>query len=484
MPRGKSLSFGTRSSKEQVSGEGPARGKTGGADRSSGPRGAGRRLRSALYALLIFGAAVVLLACENPVGDTDPDDSAGGGETPATFTITYEANGATAGDVPTDNTEYESGEAATVLENTGGLERDGYRFTGWNTAADATGDSYQAGDTLTVEDASVTLYAEWVALGEYAVTYNANGADGGSAPSAQTKTEGTDLTLATNSGGLSKTGHTFVGWNTATDGSGTAYAEGAPYAGDADLVLYAEWAALIAYAVTYDPNGATSGTVPDDQMKFEGVSLALADNSGGLARDGVAFTGWNTAPDGMGTSYSVGGAYTADAALTLYAEWALGPAESISNGGFEAGDLSSWGSQIAAASASMTVGAWDGSNVRSGTYSLQAVNSNARAPNVYLSYGVNTVSGLKANTDYLVSFWAKGDATSPWTFTMRLDGLLGGWNNWVTSGEEVYDWTQFSGVVNTNAQSDANAIYLRLLTEDSGTVYVDDIEVREVLASP
>jgi hypothetical protein len=37
------------------------------------------------------------------------------------------------------------------------------------------------------------------------------------------------LTLQTNTGSLAKTGYTFSGWNTAADGSGTSYAEGASY---------------------------------------------------------------------------------------------------------------------------------------------------------------------------------------------------------------------------------------------------------------
>lgn len=75
----------------------------------------------------------------------------------------------------------------------------------------------------------------------YTVTYSANGADSGSAPSDQTKTESIDLTLASNSGNLQRTGFTFAGWNTTSDGTGTSYTEGASYATDADLTLYAQW---------------------------------------------------------------------------------------------------------------------------------------------------------------------------------------------------------------------------------------------------
>jgi hypothetical protein len=72
--------------------------------------------------------------------------------------------------------------------------------------------------------------------------------------------------LASNSGALAKTGYTFAGWNTATDGSGTSYAAGASYTANAAMTLYAAWTALPTYAVTYNANGAT-GTVPASQTK-------------------------------------------------------------------------------------------------------------------------------------------------------------------------------------------------------------------------
>jgi hypothetical protein len=58
------------------------------------------------------------------------------------------------------------------------------------------------------------------------------------------------------------------------------------------------------YTVTYDPNGVTEGAAPADQTKTEGADLTLATNTGGLARDGFAFFGWNTAADGAISVYA------------------------------------------------------------------------------------------------------------------------------------------------------------------------------------
>lgn len=74
-------------------------------------------------------------------------------------------------------------------------------------------------------------------IGIYTVTYDANGGTGSVA--SQTKVSSTDLTLASNS--FTRKGYTFNGWNTAADGSGTSYAEGANYTADASVTLYAQW---------------------------------------------------------------------------------------------------------------------------------------------------------------------------------------------------------------------------------------------------
>jgi uncharacterized repeat protein (TIGR02543 family) len=95
---------------------------------------------------------------------------------------------------------------------------------------------------------------------QYSVSYHANGANGGTAPSTQTKEKGVSLVLAMNAGDplLYKTGHTFAGWNTAADGSGTSYAECATYTHNAPLTLYAHWAANpTTYTVTLSKNGTT-----------------------------------------------------------------------------------------------------------------------------------------------------------------------------------------------------------------------------------
>ncbi len=90
------------------------------------------------------------------------------------------------------------------------------------------------------------------------------------------------------------------------------------------------------YTVSYKANGATSGTVPAPQTKTHDVPLALAANSGNLAKSGCIFAGWNTAADGSGMGYAAGGIYSPqgiynlNASVELYAKWMAGSSISTS----------------------------------------------------------------------------------------------------------------------------------------------------------
>lgn len=79
-----------------------------------------------------------------------------------TYTVTYNANGATSGSAPIDSdSPYTSGHSVKVLGNTGGLTKTGYMFSGWNTLANGSGTSYNSGDQFTISG-DITLYAQWV----------------------------------------------------------------------------------------------------------------------------------------------------------------------------------------------------------------------------------------------------------------------------------------------------------------------------------
>jgi hypothetical protein len=189
------------------------------------------------------------------------------GEAPQ-YTVSFNGNGATGGAPPAPQTVY-SGISITIPDK-GSLVNTGKNFAGWNSAADGTGTNYSAGDTLAVS-ASLTIHAQWIdpSLRQYTVTYHANGASG-APPAKQTVNEGTGVTLP-GAGSLAYSGKTFNGWNTAANGSGTAYTEGASFTVNADTNFYAQWSnepitpqgATLAEKFAYIAGRADDGTVYD-----------------------------------------------------------------------------------------------------------------------------------------------------------------------------------------------------------------------------
>jgi len=240
--------------------------------------------------------------------------------TGTTYSIVYDSNTATSGDVPSDSSLYAASESAVLRGNAGVLVKTGSTFAGWTLNSDGTGDVYSPSHTTTIAmSENRVFYAKWT-IETYTVTFNGNTNTGGAVPSNQTKTYNVSLTLSGNTGALSKTGHTFASWNTASGGGGTSYAAGASYTTNAAATLFAQWTPDT-YTVTYNGNGHLGGAVPADQTKTYNVSLTLQTNSGTLTKGTDTFSGWNTAANGTGTNYAEGASYTLNAGTTLYAKW-------------------------------------------------------------------------------------------------------------------------------------------------------------------
>jgi uncharacterized repeat protein (TIGR02543 family) len=243
----------------------------------------------------------------------------------ATYSVTYNGNGATTGTVPVDGNTYAAGAIVTISENTGSLTESGNSFAGWNIAANGAGTAYAGGATFAMGSSNVVLYAQWTQIPTYSVTYSGNGATGGAVPLDGNKyAAGATVTVLGNSGTLADTGFTFSGWNTAANGTGTAYAGGVTFAmGSSNVALYAQWTPVPTYTVTYNGNGATSGAIPVDGNKYAaGAAVTVLSDSGTLVNTGYTFSGWNTAANGAGTAYSGGSTFAMGSAnVVLYAQW-------------------------------------------------------------------------------------------------------------------------------------------------------------------
>ena len=243
--------------------------------------------------------------------------------TPGEAGLTYDGNGATGG--KTDPQNGVTDQKVNVRQN--GFTRDGYTFVTWNTQADCKGNAVKPNSEWTLRGSS-TLYACWAGVAQ-TLTYHGNGATGGNT-AAQSGHTGDELT--TNANGFTRDGYTFVRWDTAKDGSGTAYGEGKNGVGrytmkPAGNDLYAIWQANPASIQYRDDYGATGST--PDTTGVTGQNVTIARN--GFTRPGYTFTGWardrRTNP-----SLQPGGRYTlTPGTTTLWAQWKADPAHLIYN---------------------------------------------------------------------------------------------------------------------------------------------------------
>lgn len=244
--------------------------------------------------------------------------------TPGQAGLTYDGNGATGG--KTDPQPGKTDEKINVRDN--GFTRDGYMFVTWNTQADCKGKAVDPGDEWTLQG-SGTLYACWAGTAQ-TLAYHGNGATGGNTAAQSGKT-GDELT--TNANGFTRDGYTFVRWDTAKDGSGTAYGEGKngvsqyvmkPAGND----LYAIWKANPATIQYRNDWPNTTGSTPDTTGNT-GDTVTISQNS--FDRPGYTFTGWSTSKRGD-PSLQPGDKHTLEPrTTTVWAQWKADPAHLVYN---------------------------------------------------------------------------------------------------------------------------------------------------------
>ena len=230
---------------------------------------------------------------------------------PATYTVTFDANGGA--NAPSSQTKtYGVTLTLTTLIPT----RRNYSFVGWSKDRNATSASYTAGGSYT-DNADVTLYAVWRYDPEtYTVRYDANGGTG--APASQTKTYGVPLTLSAVK--PTRAGYEFLGWATSRNATTSEYAPGERYTDEESVTFYAVWRYIPkTYEVKYDANGG--GNTPASQTKTEDVTLILTSTI--PTRYGYTFKGWATTSTATTATYQTGGSYTANESVSLYAVWEI-----------------------------------------------------------------------------------------------------------------------------------------------------------------
>ncbi|MGI6249514.1 MAG: InlB B-repeat-containing protein, partial [Acutalibacteraceae bacterium] len=210
------------------------------------------------------------------------------------YNITFDANGGTGGTGPTSMAYGSSLSAPSV-------SRTGYTFNGWLPEVPAT-----------VPDANTTYVAQWQ-INTYNVNFNANGGSGTMSP--QMITFSASSNLKPNE--FTRTGYSFTKWNTAADGSGTDYNDGASYGpmGASDVTLYAQWS-INQYTVSFNSNG---GSAVNAITQNYGTDVTKPADP---AKTGYTFAGWYS-DSGLTTAVTWPHNLTAD--VTFYAKWTADP---------------------------------------------------------------------------------------------------------------------------------------------------------------
>lgn len=198
--------------------------------------------------------------------------------------------------------------ASEGLTRPDGNEENYFRWMG------SDGNLYTPGEN--VPGTVTSLTAAWGAL-NYTVTLETGGGTISEGKDVSGYIYGVGAVLPT-AEDISYPGHTFKGWYTTEDYSGSPVTE-ISGTDSGNKTFYAKWE-LSRYTVTYMPDDNTVETVSLTDTKIYGEALIL--KGAVFTRPGYTQTGWKTSGEGS-TEYSLGDTYLADEHAVLYPVWEI-----------------------------------------------------------------------------------------------------------------------------------------------------------------
>ena len=254
------------------------------------------------YSFIVDGATAVLVV-------------AGDG---SHFSVVYNANGGSG--APVDANIYQANTSATVSSDS--PLRPGYTFLGWTKKQTSSAAEFVGGETVTLADKDLVLYAVWKA-NTYTVKYNSLGGFGSMA--ADTFTFDEESVLKKNA--FTKEGHTFTGWALNANGNAT-YSDCETVLNlcsedGGEITLYAVWKATVTkIELVWDE------TVRDSFDINYGDALSSTGRVTPV-KDGYTFGGYYTEREGGGEQIFDGNLNAVYAnnwdkneeKITLYAYW-------------------------------------------------------------------------------------------------------------------------------------------------------------------
>lgn len=224
-----------------------------------------------------------------------------------TFTLSFNVNGGSSAP-PATQTLVVNDLATKPADPT----RLGYTFTGWNTASNGSGTTWNFA-TSVMPSNNVILYAQWE-LSVFQLSFDVNG---GTPPNPATQS------VSFNALGVKPTDpvrptYDFRGWNTQANGSGTSWDFNVSRMPANNVTLYAQWG-LTDYQLSFNLNGGTSAAIPQQILNFGDLAVAPTIPT----RLGYTFKEWNTQVDGLGSKWDFATTTMPSNNVTLYASWQI-----------------------------------------------------------------------------------------------------------------------------------------------------------------
>ena len=268
-------------------------------------------IRNHCFKALFLVVSMVILAPGAPL--------IAGATPPTVHTVTFFENDSGGDAVSTYQSSATPEDLTTFSNLSVPFSNAGFTFSDWNTMANGSGSSYSDGASYSFSS-DITLYAQWTAISTvHTVTFfeNDNGSD--TTSTFQSSSSPQDLvTFSALSVPFSNSGYSFNDWNTAPNGSGTAYGNGSVYAFATDIFLYAQWTADPAVTASFDDNGGSGYIAPIVDPSGTTITLPA---TGSLTRADFTLSGWNTAANGSGTESSPGASVPLVSTGTYFAQW-------------------------------------------------------------------------------------------------------------------------------------------------------------------
>ena len=209
-------------------------------------------------------------------------------DAPVTLTLAFGAGGASVSGGGTQDPDASFNIAATAAS--------GFQFVNWTVSSgSATIGSATSATTSASTSEDTTLQANFATVTYFTVSYDDNISDSGSVPvdASSPYESGSTVTVLGNSGSLVRTGFSFEGWNTASDGSGTDYAQDDSFTIGSDVTLYANWNS----PPTVDPGSTQTvyltASVPWTPADISTTAWYDAADAGTITESSGAVSQWN-----------------------------------------------------------------------------------------------------------------------------------------------------------------------------------------------